>query len=127
MGWKISQSLENLINKLIDDRVKNKIIYDSGSNYIRYNDGTMICYGTSELKDCAPVTATIFQINLPQSFINNSYVITLSRRNGGNNYTSAQERTVDINQTFFKIYSWNISQQTASALQYDYIAIGRWK
>jgi len=121
---KIENQLEQNTND-IANLITNSV--SANNSYAKFSDGTLICYGRTDQKNCAPATGTLFDVTFPCSFINNSYSITLSRRSGGNNYTSAQERTTSVSTGGFQVYSWNISQSTAEALQYDYIAIGRWK
>ena len=76
---------------------------------------------------CAANTATTFNVSFAYPFVNNNYSIALSRRNGANNYVFAEERTTGTATTGFAVYAWNSSSTVASALQYDYIAIGKWK
>ena len=99
----------------------------TNSSYTKLSDGTLICYGRTDQKDCAANTATTFDVSFAHSFVNNNYSVALSRRNGGNNYISAEERTTNTATSGFTVYAWNGSSTVASALQYDYVAIGRWK
>ena len=114
----ISNDLENLIKKIT--------IVDSGNGYIKFGDGTMVCYGSSTTQNCSP-GATVFGISLPQTFINNSYTVSLSRSDGGANYASTLERILSKGNYYFEIYVWNDNQNVANSLQFDYIAIGKWK
>lgn len=121
-------NIENGIETL--DQYASSIV-QSGSNtngrYVKLIDGTLICYGSSATQNCNASTSTNFTITLPSSFVNNLYIVTFSKRNGGNNFVSVEERTDSINTSSFTIYVWNNSSGIAYDIQYDYIAIGRWK
>lgn len=121
--------IENQLEQNTND-ISNLVQYGStgaNSSYTKLSDGTLICYGRTEAKDCAANTATTFNVSFAYPFVNNNYSIALSRRSGGNNYISAEERTAGVATGGFYVYAWNGSSAVASALQYDYIAIGRWK
>ena len=111
--------------------VGNGLVYDSGSNangyYIRFNSGIMICCGRTINQNCGGLTTTAYYLTLPQSFKNNDYSITLSRRSGGAYFASTLERTNNVQSGTFEILVWNNNSSTAEAIQFDYMAMGMWK
>lgn len=54
---------------------------------------------------CAANTTTTFNVSFAYPFVNNNYSIALSRRNGANNYVSAEERTTGTATTGFAVYA----------------------
>lgn len=106
-------------------------VVDSGSNengnYIKYADGTMICYGTIELASTSfsswgSIYGGNFTINQPfaQSFIANP-ILNITPVNIGAIYESSS------NATMITKFSLMRPTNTTSAFYGIYIAIGKWK
>lgn len=131
---KISQSLENIINKLIDDRVKNKIIADSGSNYIKYDDGTMICFGVKTITTNVTsswgslyASSKISGDNYPIAFTEiKSVDITIDK--GPTAWIGTGETGSSLSLTKCPdYYLLSGATQPNSTFVISYTAIGRWK
>ena len=91
----------------------------SGSNYVRFSDGTQLCWGTHTCgKKITQVTVTF-----PQSFLNTNYIFyAFSDFNihnidiyFKNKSTTKMLCSIDSNDTYY------------SSTDYSYFAIGRWK
>ncbi len=118
--------------------VDNKLaqIIQSGSNangsYIKYSDGTMICYGNYSFNSSNSdywgnfYRSENYTINFPQEFSTTPIVnVTPNSDDGG---ISAVLNTVSLN-TFkmCQIKSKGINQNTDLSNSGQYVAIGRWK
>lgn len=112
------------------DFVNNSVI-ESGSNtygdYIKYIDGTLICYGTVELASTTFTTwgnmyAQAFQIDqpFPYAFIENPTLL-MTPVNLGAVYETASDGTT------FKRFSLMRATNTTNGFYGRYIAIGKWK
>ena len=89
-------------------------ITESGSGYIRFSDGTQICYATYQHNNELST-----EVSFPRSFLNSVHVIATPI-----DYNDEAETIVNIqslNEYEFKSYS---NSQNAII---SYIAIGRWK
>nr|DAJ67710.1 MAG TPA: baseplate protein [Caudoviricetes sp.] len=93
-------------------------IVASGSNYVRFGDGTQICWGIGSYVD-GYITETNRRVNFPVAFVNNPAVIAASNANIGNTTVLVGWEST----TGFTIgeTSGNLRGNT------NWIAIGRWK
>ena len=126
------------INVYSASAVDNKLaqIIQSGSNangsYIKYSDGTMICYGNYSFNSSNSdywgnfYRSENYTINFPQEFSTTPIVnVTPNSDDGG---ISAVLNTVSLN-TFkmCQLKSKGINQNTDLSNSGQYVAIGRWK
>lgn len=106
-------------------------IVESGSNtygdYVKYIDGTLICYGSVELASTSFSTwgnmyGGSFTINqlFPYAFINNP-ILVMTPINLGAVYETS------CNATTFKTFSLLRPTNTTGGFYGKYIAIGKWK
>lgn len=129
----------NLNNNFSD--LDNRSIYESGSNekgnYIKFNDGTMICTGKKELSSVA-ITNSINNgaffaselltsfADFPVTFIGKPTSFSMSVSSGGGYGAWIQKMyppsATNIN-NFRIIGTWNSTQN----FEVSYIAIGKWK
>ena len=108
-------------------------IIESGSNengnWIKYSDGTMICYGkyvgnfaidtlAGSLYRCDPDLT----ITLPNTFINNEYNVTIC-----GNGTANLGYTTTFTTTSFNCYIISYASREQSTKAFYWQAIGRWK
>lgn len=128
-------SATNLNN--LQDNVENAIngIIESGSNangnYIKYADGTLICYGRASMSFSINIAygsvfrSDIQSISLPYSFIDTNYVVTLQGIAPVHVcYAVDDDKSVNL----FKFYPVGfVSQASVSSRNIEYMCIGKWK
>ena len=114
----------------------NSNIVESGSNsngnYIKFSDGTMICYGTaiitsptySDWYGFCRLTNT-FTINLPIAFKDNNYSLELTSKTFG--YFSSINNGKNVDNFTFRACTHNQSAYNPGNGNFNYIAIGKWK
>ena len=125
-NWEsITKSIDELDIDLASHKAENasKHITESGSNYIKFDDGTMIQWGNT-----VNITANIAigagfrneaSITLPQPFINTSYRASVA----GNNLTFAGIVGKTTSTLAVVIFAFDNGRSGAI----DYITIGKWK
>lgn len=124
----------------MQDNIEDAIdgVVESGSNtngnYVKFLDGTMICYGfvSASLTRTTSMTAGGYRTsgqsnNFPAAFISvPRIVITDVSSTGTSNGCSAASSS--SNPSVFSTYWWGInSNSTAISYSASYIAIGKWK
>ena len=113
---KLTQNLQNIV--------------ESGDGYIKYSDGTMICYGTSSgSSDNTDYwsqfvrTSDTLQINFPQKFISTPIVCATPNYEGG----TVSIMTSTITTSSFKFIILKIKGATQTNYSLRYVAIGKWQ
>ena len=120
-------------NFLINDE---KIIDSNGSNnqyYIKFNDGTLICYGkktygnnsmTTEKFNGVFVDETLNNstITFPKNFTDTPVVTCCCKSEAYLNYQSAS-----VNASSMKPKIWSSYSTSVTTLIFEYVAIGKWK
>lgn len=94
-----------------------------GVNYIKYNSGILICWGTT-----TPSSKGTF-ITLPTPFVNTDYSVGATNNTIKNNQIRALA-TTDYTTSFFRTvgqYSQSNSGYTDADVTFSWIAIGFWK
>lgn len=123
------QSLKNILEA--------KTIYDSGSNsngsWLRYNDGTMICYGTRYFTITADyLVGTLYYNqngvniglgNYPLSFVDTPVCI-LGGGSGSLNYI---EHNYSGGSSLGYCWFFNPTKRAEQTIRLGFIAIGKWK
>ena len=127
-------SAENLLKMQNDLQLEINNIVESGNNsngdYIKYSDGTMICYGRKtitvslDISYGAAYRGDIQTINLPEAFINTNYRITLQAL-APIHVCYAVDNDKSVNS--FKFYPVAFVSQTQGSRSIEFMAIGRWK
>lgn len=132
--WPMAEDIEtgNLYfdaDKIFFRGHENPYVVASGSNYVRFGDGTQICWGESsqiDVKAGSVVTATIVY---PAAFAS-GYPMEISLTIAGNsenrNYAKLVLHTTSRTVTDCVIYFMNTSSAQMSPIA-QWIAIGRWK
>lgn len=111
-----------------------KVIESSGSNekgnYIRFSDGTQVCWQNYYIGICNFTTQTANavygghtdKLTFPAPFIANPVAIVNAKSTG---YLNAQ--CTSVTTTALDIRIWSNYSSTHDSVTRDYIAIGRWK
>ena len=106
-------------------------IIESGSNdngsYVKYSEGTLICYGVSTITSANPNTTTDKVVNLPYYFINTNYRVSFQKLNSGSYWADINEQVTNKTNNSFTIACWNSASQSSGVINHEYIAIGKWK
>jgi hypothetical protein len=104
---------------------------DSGSNnngkYIKFFDGTLICYGVVNNITTPANDGISTLITLPISFINTNYNVSFTIVNGTAYWASVSTSVNSKNTNNFMMYTWNEAGSDNSNQSFSYIAIGKWK
>lgn len=110
-------------------------IVESGSNangnYIKYADGTMICYGRASMSFALSIAygsvfrADIQEITLPESFIDTNYRVQIQALAPVHVcYAVDTDKTINS----FKFYPVAFVSQTVVGIRsMDFVAFGKWK
>ena len=85
----------------------------SGSNYVRFSDGTQVCWGISN-----PASGSNAVFNFPVAFANTSYFCHSNFDNGAADSNACNYTTTSVK---------NRTAITSNGQSWRYIAIGRWK
>lgn len=108
-------------------------ITESGSGYIRFSDGTQICYGLRSIKTNGSIVAnnsfTIYNI-FPKEFISNPTLSILRQQvNSDMSQLDVNIKVIDAISTVTGSYIRFISTSSYDQIfvDFSYIAIGRWK
>lgn len=106
-------------------------VIDSGTGYIKYNDGTLICYGGAaitpgESRSAGGLTyySGSVTVQLPASFIDTNYTLTTTVEIANMNRFCNSYATISDSGNII-LYLTNTQENEARKV--DYIAIGRWK
>lgn len=101
-------------------------ILESGNGFIKFTDGTLICFANTETKNC-PTGGTDFDVTLPQNYINQDFAIFATKRNGGPYWANAIEHAFPLSTNSIRIGAWNDKPNTAESISYNLLTIGKWK
>lgn len=106
-------------------------IVESGNNtngyYVKFIDGTLICYGTKGNVTTPANDGKSTLITLPTSFINTNYNVSFTVVNGGAYWANVSTSVNSKNTNNFRMYTWNEAGSDNSNQSFSYIAIGKWK
>lgn len=123
--------LSNRKNKLSEN-----IIEESGDGYIKFGDGTMICYGSTGIQTTAVTTTwgnglycsnQLPVIRFPQEFISQPYYTASVHSEQGNSFLMITDAysTSTTTTSQFQILRGTSSNSVTYSIHYT--AIGRWK
>lgn len=113
----ISEDFKNVISSTI---------YSYGNDYIKFENGIMLCFANTQTKNC-PHGATDFDITLPQSYLDQNFSIIVAKRLGGSYWANALEHAFPVSNDSLRIGVWNDSPNTAENVSYNLLTIGKWK
>lgn len=100
----------------------------SGVNYIRFNEGTQICWGRISFGQMNPTSATFSKFVFAVPFSSADYAIMSLQTGdvGGTNFLAIN--LVDKTTTYASVSVYNSKEYaTNTGVIHDCIAIGRWK
>lgn len=118
-----------IYQKVLAD-LADKCVVASGSNYVRFGDGTQICWGAVQLQSgIAARNTAILAFTFPMAFADANYIKTISQRNDPGGSWNVAVANTGMRTTGFD--SLIVNGDTTYALNagavFEYIAIGRWK
>ena len=102
-------------------------ICDSGNGYVKFADGTLVCYVASEMKDCASYSTTSFLTSLPATYIDTNYTCLALKKYGGAYWANVFEKVFPVTTDSVNVDAWNEGGSTAENIQYSIVTIGRWR
>lgn len=132
---KMAEDLKNAILSLVKSDVG--VIIESGSNsngnWIKYSDGTMVCYGSRSFTNINMTTkwgvvyesATQNLGSFPQTFSQVPDYVDVHSKGGATVYPETIDATTatSIGRTYF----WRPLSSTSQSFTIYYYAIGKWK
>ena len=110
-----------------EEYVDNKT--ESGTGYIKYADGTLICYGKTTTATISAGSEYSETITLPQGYLDTDFTVLVSITSGGSNWAGGiacrgKAQTTNSIQIIAGNY---ISTVQAENIIVSYMAIGKWK
>lgn len=110
-----------MINDKLLEQIKEQIdeIIESGNGYIKYKDGTLLCYGLDSTN-----TTGYISISFPITFISIPIVV-VQQQSGSETTNIITAKTSTIDKSYFRcgcVYAQGYLQQNI-----NWIAIGKWK
>lgn len=107
-------------------KINPDLLYDSGTNYIKYEDGTAIVWGSVRLNCGTSKTTYYSTVNLPITFKDNTYIVNIMPSNPWAYYTGLFPCAGTRTTTTCQIGGWYDSAISTGG-NLDYIIIGKWK
>lgn len=107
--------------------INGKVIEESGTDYIKYGDGTMECWGRKTFGSITGQTGIYVSVSLPEAYKDTTYNIQLTKAGGGDGFTLIVESVMNITVNSFDIYGWNNRTATSTVNSYEWRTIGKWK
>ena len=103
------------------------ITNDTG--YVKYNDGTLICYGKTQEANINAASEYSERITLPQSYLTSNFIVLASISSGGPGWGEVIARGVATDINKIRVYAGNYitGSSTAQNIIVNYITIGKWK
>lgn len=105
-------------------------IVASGSNYVRFGDGTQICWGAQQLSSSLAARNTVvLALTFQIAFADANYIKTISQRNDPGGSWNVAVVNADVRATGFDalIANGDTTSKLNAGAVFEYIAIGRWK
>lgn len=103
-----------------------KVIDSSSSNYIKFKDGTLICYG-NYARDSFGTNGTDTRVNLPQKYKAADYTVLQSFYGSSSYWTwlTITHDGMDVDNFNSKV--WNNQSVATGRMAITWMTIGRWK
>jgi hypothetical protein len=105
-------------------------LISNGTGYVKYNDGTLICFGKTTTPTDIPYGSELSEIiTLPQNYINNNFIVVASITSGGSSWANVICRGGATSENTIRLIAGNyiVSGSTAKDIILSYITIGKWK
>lgn len=103
-----------------------KVINSSGSGYIKFQDGTLICYGVYE-KPSFGANGTDTTVNLPQKYKDTGYMVLQSLYGSSSYWTWLTVTHDGMTVNNFNSKVWNNQSAATGWMAIEWMTIGRWK
>lgn len=126
----IDEKLTMFLQKQIDENYQEqKELITNGSGYIKYADGTLICYGKSETAEIPYGSEYSENVTLPESYKDNNFIVNVSITSGGASWANVICRGGSTSENTIRLIAGNyiVSGSTARNIVLSYITIGKWK
>lgn len=114
-------------NGLNRKKINDLIIENSGNNYLKFADGTMICYLTTIMQDCPKYSTTNYPTFLPQTYVDTNFLCFAIKKYGGAYWANVFEKIYPTSTSSINIDAWTEGNNDAKDIQYNVFTIGRWK
>ena len=114
----------NAMKTYVDGKFESVVA--SGENYVRYDSGIQVCFGTTDLINVPTNTDTSTLVTFPVPFIDNKYVVNFTTEfvnSNGWRYNSICTSGKTTTQAYLYIYITN----DVYNCKFDWIAVGYWK
>lgn len=124
----IKEYIDDLGDDLVNltEQVNNKII--GNSNYIKFDDGTLICYGKTSTFNINSISEHQENITLAESYLTNDFIVNVSISSGGSGWANVICRGGATSENTIRLIAGNyISNSTAQNIALSYMTIGKWK
>ena len=112
---------ENKVN------VGNGIIIATGNDYVKFADGTLVCYGETISGNVSGYSSSTMQISFSVSFVNSSYKVICQLTGGGAYWSWIVSNVRNRTTTGANIDLYNNNSNTAENISCTWIAVGKWK
>lgn len=100
---------------------------NSNGDYIKYEDGTLICRGFAGPLTTPSGNGTQETVSFPYPFIDTNYQVNIEIIDGQAYWGGINTNIASRSTTAFTLATWNNSNGNNSSQYFTYIAIGRWK
>ena len=118
-----------IYQKVLAD-LASKCVVASGAGYVRFGDGTQICWGAVQFSSSIAARNTaILTFTFPIAFADAFYIKTISQRNDPGGSWNVAVANTDMRTTGFDALIVNGDATIAlnAGAVFEYIAIGRWR
>jgi hypothetical protein len=118
--------IKEVVNENYDELTN---LISNGTGYIKYADGTLICYGKGTSASIPYGSEHTEEITLPQSYTDSSFIVSVSILSGGASWANVICRGGGTATNKIEITAGNyiVSGSTARDIVLSYITIGKWK
>lgn len=106
-------------------------IVESGNNangyYVKFIDGTIICYGTISNVSTEAGTGTNKTVTLPAILNNTNYNVSINIAGGTAYWAEINYCYSNKTTSTFSLNTWNNGVNDNNNLAFSYVVIGKWK
>lgn len=105
-----------------------EFVFENGSGYIKFENGLLVCFGTSATINIGHMNSNNQEITLPKSYIDTNYTVIATIRHGGAYWADTEVKANSTANNKITITNWNNNATNdAVGISYCYITIGKWK
>ena len=127
---KVTDADMNEIKSVVNENYQELTnLISNGTGYVKYNDGTLICYGKTQSAKISHNNEYQEIITLPENYLSNDFVVLTSITSGGAGWGNVIVRGGSTSSNTIRIIAGNYiaSSPTAENIVLSYITIGKWK